>query len=90
MDADAQFDDRVAGQFLLHGQGAVDRINHGAEFDQPAIAHAFDHFAAMLADHTREVLPQFPQRRQRGALVRAHQTRIARHIGGQDGGKLAG
>ena len=54
VDAHAEFDDFVTGKAFLDLQGAIDCINHGGELDQPTIAHAFHHLAAMFRNRGLE------------------------------------
>jgi hypothetical protein len=65
--------------------GAAHRVDDAAEFHQHPVARRLDDAAAMFGDLR---VDQFPSMRfqpgQRALLIRPHQTRIARHIGGKD------
>ncbi len=82
---------RVAfGHPLLHLERAAHRIDDAPELDQKPIARGLDDAAPVLLDLGVAELPANRlQHRQRPFLVRAHQTRIADDIGGQDRGKPA-
>jgi hypothetical protein len=97
VDADAQFDPivcrgaRVAlGHRLLHLDCVAHRIDH-AELDQQAVAGGLDDAAMMLDDlRIEEFAAQSFEAFERAFLIRPHQPRIPRHIGGEDRGQPAG
>ena len=97
IDADAELDPLflrdlsiALGHPLLHFDSATHRIDNAGELNKQAIAGGFDDAPAMLLDLG---IPQLAadrlQRCERTFLVRSHQSRIARDIGGQDRGKTA-
>src|SRR5580704_6629277 len=98
IDADAQFDavlrrdTRVPlGYRLLHRDRAAHRIDDAGKFPQQAVAGGFDDAAAVLGDFRIEKLAaQRLEAFERAFLVRPHQPRIPRHIGGEDRGEPAG
>jgi len=70
----------------VHGAG--DRVLDGRELDQEAVAGELDDAAGM--GRHRGIDNVVPRRRPRGdgaVRVLFHETGIARHVGGQDGGE---
>ena len=69
---------------------AADRIDDARKFHQHAVAGGLDDAAAMLPDlRIDELAAMRPQALERALLVRSHQPRIARDIGGEDRRKTA-
>ena len=98
IDADAQFDAvvrrdaRVAlGHRLLHRDGTAHRIDDAGKLHQQAVAGGLDDAALVLGDlRIDELAAQRLEAFERAFLVRPHQPRIPRHIGGKNRGKTAG
>ena len=98
IDADAELDPPLRrdggvahGHLALHVDRAAHRIDDAAELHQQAVAGGLDDAAAMLLDlGVGQFAPQHLQAIERAFLVRAHQPRVARDIGGENGGKAAG
>ena len=96
IDADAELDGRLGREVALahrplDGDGAFDRIDDAAEFDQRAVAHHLDDAAVPRGDGRVERLaPDLPERGDRAGLVGAHHRGIAGNVGGEDGGEPAG
>jgi hypothetical protein len=96
--ADAQLDAIVRldagvprGHPLLHFDRAAHRIDDAGKFHQQAVTGGFDDAAVMLGDfRIEELAAQRFEAFVRAFLVRPHQPRIPRHIGGEDSGKAAG
>src|ERR1700674_750832 len=64
---------------------AAHRVDDARKFNQQAVAGGLDDAALVLLDLRIDQLPANRlQAFVRGFLVRAHQTRIPRHIGGED------
>jgi hypothetical protein len=75
----------------LQFHGTAHRVDDAREFRQHAIASILDDAAGMLADlRVEELAAMRLEALVRALLVRAHQPRIARHIGSEDRGKTAG
>ena len=71
--------------------GAADRVDDAREFHQHPVAGGLDDAAGMLADlRVDELAAMRLEAFVRAFLVRAHQARVARHIGGEDRGETAG
>jgi hypothetical protein len=69
---------------------AADCIDDARKFHQHPVAGGFDDAAAMLADlRIDELAAMRPKALERALLVRSHQPRIARDIGGEDRRKPA-
>jgi hypothetical protein len=69
---------------------AAQGIDHASEFDEKHVACRFDQAAAMLVDVWVDYLgTDWPEPAERALLVASDQARIARYIGGQDGGQPA-
>jgi len=98
VDADAQFDAVVRGDTrvppgyrLLHRDRTAHRIDDTGKFHQQTVAGGLDDAAAVLGDfRIDELAAQRLEAFERAFLVRAHQPRIPRHIGGEDRGEPAG
>src|SRR5207245_3395880 len=98
IDADAQFDAVVCpdtsvplGHRLLHFDRAAHRIDDARKFHQQAVAGGLDDAAVVLGDlRIDELAAQRFEAFERALLVRPHQPRIPRHIGGEDRGETAG
>jgi len=97
IDADAQFDAAVCrdarmplGHRLLHRNRAANRIDDARKFHQHSVAGGLDDAAMVLGDlRIEELMAQRFQAFERTLLVRPHQPRIPRHIGGEDRGETA-
>src|SRR5215472_7452758 len=98
IDADAQFDAAVRcdtgvmlGHCLLHRDRTAHRIDDAGKFHQYAVAGGLDD-AAMVLDDFRvdELMAQRFEALERAFLVRPHQPRIPRDVGGEDRSKTAG
>ena len=75
---------------LLQFDRAGDRVDRTGELDQHAVAHDLDDAAVMLGDQRiQDALTPLLQRRQRARLVLLHQSAVADHVGGKDGGEAA-
>jgi hypothetical protein len=92
IDADAQFDAVVRrdagvplGHRLLHLDRAAHCIDDARKFHQHAVAGGLDNAAAVLGDlRIDKLAAQRLEAFERPFLVRSHQPRIARHVGGDD------
>ena len=70
---------------------AAHGVDDAAELDERAVAGALDDAAVMHGDgRVDEVAAQRPKPRERALLVRAREPAVADHVGGEDGGELAG
>ncbi len=79
------------GHRLLHLDRAAHRVDDAGELDQHAVAGGLDDAAAVLGDlRIEELAAQRLEAFERAFLVRPHQPRIPRHIGGEDRGETAG
>ena len=79
------------GHRLLHLDRAAHRIDDAGELDQQAVAGGLDDAAVVLGDlRIDELAAQRFEAFERAFLVRPHQPRIPRHIGGEDRGETAG
>jgi hypothetical protein len=75
----------------LHPNGATHRVDHAGEFGQEAIAGVLHDPAVVSGDRWIDQLPEMrPEPFVRALLIRRHQARIARHIGGEDRDEAAG
>jgi hypothetical protein len=98
IDADAKPDTPLVWQFglavdhsALHLGSAAHRVDDTGEFREQAVAGVLDDVAPVLLDLRIDQLPEVRlEAFVRTLLVRPHQTRIARHIGGEDRGETAG
>ena len=74
----------------LHLDRAAHGIDHARELQQQAVARGLDDAPSVAGDcRVDHLLAKGFQRRQRAALVAAHQPRVARDVGRDDGGKAA-
>jgi len=97
IDADAQFDALVRRDAcvplrdrLLHLDRATHRIDDAGKLHQYTVAGGLDDAAVVLGDlRIEELMAQRLEAFERAFLVRAHQPRIPRHIGGEDRGEPA-
>jgi len=98
IDADAEPNALLVGHFglavehaALHLGGAAHGVDNAGKFRQQPVAGGFDDAAVMLGDLR---INQFAAMRleafERALLIRPHQARIARHVGGEDRGETAG
>ena len=79
------------GHCLLHRDSAAHRIDDAGKFHQHAVTGGHDDAAVVLSDfRIDEFAAQRFEAFERAFLVRSHQTRIPRHIGGEDRSKAAG
>ncbi len=98
IDPDAECDALVLGDFgiavdhrPLNLDGAAHRVDHARKFHQHAVAGGLDDPAVMLLDFRIDELAAMRLEPVEGAfLVRSHQPRVARHIGGEDRRETAG
>ena len=98
IDPDAELDALILrhpsvalGHRLLHLDRAAHRVDDTGELDQQPVAGGLDDPAPMLLDlRITQLAADRLQRGERALLVRPHQPRIARDIGGQDRGETAG
>jgi hypothetical protein len=98
IDADAPFDAIVRrdtrvtlGHYLLHLDGAAHRIDDTGKFHQQPVTGGLDDAAVVLGDlWLDELMAQCLEAFERAFLVRPHQPRISRHIGGEDRGQPTG
>ena len=78
------------GHCLLHRDRAAHRIDDAGKLHQQAVAGGLDDAAVVLGDlRIEELAAQRLEAFERPFLVRPHQPRIPRHIGGQDRGETA-
>jgi hypothetical protein len=71
-------------------RGAAHGVNNTGKFRQPAVAGILDGTAFVLPDlRVDELAAMRLEPFVRAFLVRSHQARIARHIGGEDRGETA-
>ena len=96
MDADPKFD-AVAGRDVpvalchsaLHRHGARDRLDHRREPEQQAVARGLDDVSLVRGNERIDQLLAMAFQRQVSAFfVRAHEARIAHHVGGDDRSKV--
>jgi hypothetical protein len=98
VDADPEPDAPLVGDHgltvdhpALHFGGAAHRVNDAPEFREQAVAGILDDAAPVLRDLWIDQLTEMRlQALVRAFLIRPHQARIARHIGGEDRGETAG
>jgi hypothetical protein len=75
---------------LLHCDRAAHGIDNARKLHQQAVAGGLDDAAMMLGDlRIEEFAAQRLEAFERAFLVRPHQPRIPRHIGGEDRGETA-
>ena len=97
VDADAELDaslDRHAGvplhEAVLHLDGAAHGVDHASEFNERAVAGAFDDAPSMHGDgRVDQIAAQRTKSGKRAILVRAGEPAVADHIGDQDRRYLA-
>ena len=79
-------DDGVAlDEAVLHLDGAADRVDHAAEFDEAAVAGALDNAAMVHGDgRIDEVAAQRPQSHERALLVCTGEPAVADDVRDQD------
>ena len=78
------------GHRLLHLDRAAHRVDDAGKFHQQAVAGGLDDAAVVLGDlRIEELAAQRFEAFERAFLVRPHQPRIPRHIGGEDRGETA-
>jgi hypothetical protein len=98
IDADAQLDAALCrdpsvplGHHLLHRDCAAHRVDDAGKFHEHAVAGGLDYAAMVLGDsRIEELAAQRLETFERPFLVRSHQPRIPRDIGGEDRGEPAG
>jgi hypothetical protein len=98
IDADAQLNAVVrrdaavpVGHRLLHLDRATHRIDGAGKLHQQAVASGLDDAAMVLGDlWIEEFAAQRFEAFERALLIRPHQPRIPRHIGGEDRSETAG
>jgi len=98
VDPDAEPDPALLGHVgLTIGHPALDlygaphRVHNTRKFRQEAVAGVLYGMAPVLFDFRLNKLPEMGLEPRVGPLlIRAHQSRVARHIGGEDGGETAG
>jgi len=74
----------------LHLDGVARRVDDAGKFDQHPVAGGLYDAAAMLSDFRVDQLTAMRfEAIERAFLVRAHQSRVGGHIGGEDRGKTA-
>jgi hypothetical protein len=75
----------------LHFGGTAHRVDDARKLHQQAVTGGLDDAAPVLPNLRIDQLPAMRvEAFERTLLVRPHQPRIARHIGGEDRGKSAG
>jgi hypothetical protein len=80
-----------SGHRLLHRDRAPHRIDDARKFDQHPVAGGLDDAAVVFGDFRIEkLMAQRFEAFERAFLVRPHQPRISRHIGGEDRGEAPG
>src|SRR5262249_39430167 len=98
IDADAEPNAPLVGNHRLaidhpslYLSGAAYCVNHTRKFRHKAVAGVLYNTASVLLDfRIKQPLAMRFEASMRAFLVPAHQTRIARHIGGEDRGETAG
>jgi hypothetical protein len=80
---------RVAlGHSPLHLNRAAHRVHHALELGEEAVSGVLDHPPAVLGDLGVNQLPEVClQPLVRPLLIRPHQARVSRHVGGADRGE---
>jgi hypothetical protein len=74
----------------LHLNRAAHGVNHARELGKEAVASVFHDPPAVLGNLRIDQLPEMGfEAVGRPLLIRAHQTRVADHIGGEDRGEAA-
>src|SRR5579863_6900777 len=75
---------------MLDVQRATDGVDHAGKLDQNTVARGLDHASPMFRDLRVDQLAAVRlQARERALLVGTHETAVAGHVCGEDGGKLA-
>ena len=94
--SDAKKHPPVLGQTLVpHPEDALDlhsalnRIEGIRELRQHVVAGRIDYAAVVVRDEADDEVPVGRERLDRSLLVVRHETRVAHHIGGEDGGQAA-
>ena len=79
------------GHPLLHSDTAAYRVDDARKLHQQTVAGGLDDTAVVLGDlGIEELAAQRLKAFERAFLVRSHQPRIPRNIGGEDRGKTTG
>src|SRR5712671_513551 len=74
----------------LHFDGATHRVDDAGKLDEQTVARGLHDATAMFLDfRIRQLAPNRLQPRKGALFVRAHKPRVARHIGGENGGQPA-
>jgi hypothetical protein len=97
VDADAECDTPLLWRFgvtvghaALDLNGATHRIDHAWKFRQQSVAGILYRMAAVLLDLGLNQLAEMRlEPLVRPLLIRAHQARVPRHVGGEDRGEAA-
>jgi hypothetical protein len=79
------------GHLALYLKSTMHGVDNAGEFDKHAIAGSLDNSSSVFGDpgiNYRALMSLYP--RKCAILVGAHQSRVARDIGGQDRGEAAG
>ena len=80
----------TVGHAALDLNGATHRIDHAWKFRQQSVAGILYRMAAVLLDLGLNQLAEMRLKPlMRPLLIRPHQARVPRHIGGEDCGKAA-
>ena len=80
-----------SGIALLHRDRAAHRIDDAGKLDKQAVAGGLDDAAVMRGDlRVEELMAQRREAFERALLVRSHQPRVPRDIGGEDRGEATG
>ena len=79
------------GHRLLHRDRAAHRIDDAGKFHEQTVAGGLDDAAMVLGDfRIKKLAAQRFEAFERAFVIRPHQPRITRHIGGEDRGEAAG
>jgi hypothetical protein len=90
VDADAELERAFGGQVTLghgalHGDCALDGVDHTGELDQRPVAHGLDDAPVPRGDGRIERLaPETPQCGDGAGLVRFHHAAVAHYVRGED------
>jgi hypothetical protein len=80
----------TVGHAALDLNGATHRIDHAWKFRQQSVAGILYRMAAVLLDLGLNQLAEMRlEPLVRPLLIRAHQARVPRHVGGEDRGEAA-
>jgi hypothetical protein len=71
------------GHHSLHGQGALDGIDHRVKFKQQAVSRSFDDSTGMPGHESIDCSAVITEGTGGADLVEAHEPRKASHVGGQ-------